>query len=67
MAQRSPKATAETSGVADRDQRPYPPDAYAYDDDVTPAAVQTLRESVPYDLNSPGWKVIDGFGVVINV
>ncbi len=67
MAQKKPKVTAQMSGGAVRDERPYPPEAYTYDDDVTPAAIEALRARVTHDITAPGWKVIDGFGVVVNV
>jgi len=67
MAQKKPKVPAEMSGGTAREKLNYPPEAYTYDDDVTPAAVEFLRQRVTQDVSKPGWKVIDGFGTVVNV
>lgn len=67
MAQKKPTRTATTNGSAGRDVRSYPPEAYTYDDDITPAAIDALKSRVSIDVSKSGWKVIDGFGVVVNV
>jgi hypothetical protein len=67
MAQKKPATTAATNGGAGRDVRSYPPEAYTYDDDVTPSAVEALRKRANIDATKSSWKVIDGFGVVVNV
>jgi|JI81AbrownRNA_FD_contig_21_1435892_length_368_multi_10_in_0_out_0_1 hypothetical protein len=67
MAQKKPTQTAATNGGAGRDVRSYPPEAYTYDDDVSPAAIDVLKKRANVDVTKSGWKVIDGFGVVVNV
>lgn len=67
MAQRKVTKTAHTNGSAGRDARSYPPEAYTYDDDISTAAVEALRKRANIDPTKSSWKVIDGFGVVVNV
>ena len=41
----------------------FPPEAYAYDDDVTAEAVAMLRESVDGAFADEAWELIDGLGL----
>ena len=42
--------------------RKFPPEAYEYHDDVTPEAVERVREKAKAALGDGEWEVIDGFG-----
>lgn len=42
----------------------FPPEAYRYDDDVTPEAVNLLRQKAAKAMgDSDDWEVVDGFGL----
>jgi hypothetical protein len=40
---------------------PCPPEAYEYDDDVTPAAVEQLRQKAAATMSTRRWTVVDGY------
>lgn len=42
--------------------RRFPPEAYTYDDDVTPQAVEVMRKKASKIIDSEKWEVVDGFG-----
>jgi hypothetical protein len=50
--EKQPKSVVEAAS--------FPPEAYAYDADVTPEAVAAICAKVPESFKSPEWKVIDG-------
>lgn len=43
-----------------RDAYELPPEAFVYDDDVTPEAVEILRAKAASVMNEGTWKVIEG-------
>jgi hypothetical protein len=45
---------------ATRDAYDLPPEAFDYDDDVTPEAVEILRKKAASVMNQGTWKVIEG-------
>ncbi|MGV8841028.1 MAG: hypothetical protein ACWA6X_12075 [Bauldia sp.] len=51
---------------SDNGERPFPPEAYAYDDDITAEAVQTVRGKANDRLENAKWEVVDGFGFSID-
>ncbi|OEC94395.1 hypothetical protein [Rhizobium sp. YK2] len=44
----------------------FPPEAYEYHDDVTPAAVEIIRKRVQPKIAAEEWEVVDGIGFNIN-
>lgn len=44
----------------------FPPEAYAYDDDVTAEAVEKIRQQAKKQIDAETWSVVDGFGRVIH-
>jgi hypothetical protein len=55
-------STANRGGEHDHQATPpCPPEAFAYDDDVTPAAVQQLRDEAAETMSKGNWTVIDGY------
>lgn len=57
------KASAKTKMSADgKDDRRLPPDAYAFDDDVTPEAVDEMRRRASKIMDAEKWEVVDGVG-----
>jgi hypothetical protein len=42
--------------------RRFPPEAYEYDDDVTPEAVDMVRQKAAKLVEAEHWEVVDGFG-----
>ena len=67
MAQKKPTQTTAMNGGAVRETRSYPDEAYTYDDDVTDTGVESVKKRVGIDVTKSGWKVIDGYGIVVNV
>ena len=63
MAKKQGKPTVADGGAA----RAYPPEAYDYDDDVTPKGVAQIRERSGVDLSTRRVRLIDGFGRLIQV
>jgi hypothetical protein len=57
--QRTPTAASGGSG------RVYPPDAYAFQDEVTPEQIEKLREKVGTDFECGDWETIDGLGRIV--
>jgi hypothetical protein len=43
--------------------RPFPPEAFGYEDDVTGEAVASLREKAAATIQAEEWEVVDGFGL----
>lgn len=58
---RKPRA-ADTSSNGDRR---FPPEAYCYDDDVTPEAVEEVRQRAAKAVDADDWEVVDGFGLSV--
>ena len=56
------KRAGSAKGIASTGERRYPPEAYTYDDDVTPEAVAAMREKASKVLAADEWEVVDGFG-----
>ena len=65
MAQKHPRQPTMSGGPGKAD-RPFPPEAYEYSDDVTPEGVQQMRDRSGVDVTSGNWKLIDGFGRILN-
>lgn len=40
----------------------FPPEAFAYDDEVTPSAVESVRKRAAAKIDAEKWVVIDGYG-----
>lgn len=59
MAQKQSKAD---NGPAKR----FPPEAYEYNDDVSPDTVKWIRESRGVDTSDGKWKVIDALGQIVH-
>lgn len=62
MAQRKNQPTVANGGVV----RPFPPEAYDYDEDVDAKTVAAMRDELGVDFSSDEWEVVDGFGRVIH-
>lgn len=54
------RKSVATAAASNGEQR-FPPEAFAYDDDVTPEAVDTLRSRATKVIKSQEWEVVDGF------
>ena len=54
------------SGQSSGADRKFPPEAYAFDDDVTPAAVESLRQRAAKTIDAEEWETVDGFGRVFH-
>ena len=65
MGQKQPTYTA-TADSAVRTDRPYPPEAYTYDDDVTSEGIELIRARTGESNKTRKLKLIDGFGRVLN-
>lgn len=48
-----------------RNGKQFPPEAYEFDTEVSPEAIQELREKIGIDFESDEWEVVDGFGRVL--
>lgn len=62
MAMKKTVASAPTSPDGNRR---FPPEAYTYNDDVTPEGVEMLRGKAARIIESDEWDIVDGFGRVI--
>jgi len=58
-------ATRKTvaSATSSSGDRRYPPEAYNYNDDVTPEAVDFMRKKAAKVMATDEWEVVDGFGL----
>lgn len=56
------KKTAEAIDNHQHHGRKFPAEAYEYNDDVTPEAVEKMRELAREHVETGKWEVIDGFG-----
>lgn len=55
------RKTADTSASSSNGGRHFPPESYAYDDDVTPEAVEAMRQRAAKTIDAQEWEVVDGF------
>lgn len=62
MAMPMRKTKASSSASFNGDRR-FPAEAYDYADDVTPEAVQQIREKASKVIDAEEWEVVDGFGL----
>jgi hypothetical protein len=58
----APMRKTVAAAASSNGDRRYPPEAYTYDDDVTPEAVATMRKKASKIIDSEKWEVVDGFG-----
>lgn len=62
MASVARKSAAPLKAAATNGDRRFPPEAYEYDDDVTPEAVDAIRQKAAKLVEAEQWEVVDGFG-----
>lgn len=55
------RKTVDTSASSSNGDRRFPPESYLYDDDVTPEAVEIMRQKAAKTIESQEWEVVDGF------
>ena len=53
------------NGAVAGDGRGVPPEANAYNDDVTSAVVKAIRAERGVDVSKPRWKTIEALGQVV--
>lgn len=53
------RAAASSAG----DDRRFPPEAYDFADDVTPEAVEEMRQKAKSAIDADEWEIVDGFGL----
>lgn len=58
----APMRRAE-SHIDARDANRFSPEVYEAHDDVTPEAVEFMRERAAEKVNSSEWEIVDGFGL----
>ena len=56
------KQALENSNASEQPPR-FPSEAYEYNDDVTPAAVEKMRKKASHIIDAEEWEVVDGFVV----
>lgn len=59
MTQKVPSETLAGGG------KQFPQEAYAYNDDVSPAVVKAIRADRGVDISQPRWKTIEALGQVV--
>ena len=59
MTQKIPSVSSTGNG------KQFPPDAYAYNDDVSLTVVNAIRADKGVDVSSPRWKTIEAMGQVV--
>lgn len=55
------RKTVDNSASSSDGGRHFPPESYAYDDDVTPEAVDSMRKNAAKIIEAQEWEVVDGF------
>lgn len=61
----TPMRKTRVSDTSSNGERRFPPEAYAYDDDVAPEAVEEMRERAAKAVGADDWEVVDGFGLSV--
>jgi hypothetical protein len=61
---RTPAKKAAMTSSSNGDRK-FPAEAYDFTDDVTPMAVEEMRQKAAKVMNSDEWEVIDGFALAV--
>ena len=57
------KKAFASNGAATNGERPLPPEAFLYDDDVTHEGVELMREMAKEIMDAEEWEIVDSFGL----